>query len=41
MGGNERAASPPFGSLLPGPPNGLERTVAWLAAGLSITEHPR
>jgi hypothetical protein len=41
MGGNKKAANPPFGSLIAGPRNGLEHKVAWQAAGLSITEHPR
>jgi hypothetical protein len=41
MGVGNTAVNPPFGSLIAGPPNGLEHRVAWLAAGLGSTEHPR
>jgi hypothetical protein len=37
MGGSKKAANPPFGSLIAGPPNGLEDQVA----GLGISEHSR
>lgn len=42
MGGSKKAVNPPLlGSLIAGPPNGLEHTAACQAAGLGITEHPR
>jgi hypothetical protein len=41
MGGSKKAVNPPFGSPMAGTPNGPEHKVAWLSAGLGITEHPR
>ena len=41
MGGSKKPVNPPLGSVIAGAPHGLEHQVAWQAAGLSITEHPR
>jgi hypothetical protein len=41
MGGRKKAVNPPFESLIAGPLSGLAREVAWLAAGLGSTGHPR
>ena len=40
MGGSKKAVNPPLGSLIAGPPNGLEHKVTWLTVGLGITERP-